>query len=1062
MPRVFTIPASTPFIPTLIKSLLDGVLVDGSPDLHDPLALARVTLYLPTRRACRLARDMFLDVTGADAAILPRIVPIGDVDEDEIAFAQAATGGLAADALALPPTLDLLERRLLLTSLVQRWAASPDLRREGGTPLVATNPAAALALADDLARLIDDMTTRQVPWERLDTLVPDELDHYWQYTLNFLKIAREWWPAYLAERGAIESASRRDLLIAAEARRLAAATEGPVIAAGSTGSMPATAALIATITKLPHGAVVLPGLDTDLDPESWELITGQRGEIHKASIGPSGEQSPPVSGHPQFALAVLLRRIGIARSDVQVLTSRHDEVRGRFTSEAFRPADRTELWHSRLGEAGFAAEADRALAHMAFIEAANPEEEALAIAVSLREALADDRKTAALVTPDRALARRVLAALERWNIEVDYSGGDLLADTPAGVFAQMAAQATLDGLPPVSLLGLLKHPLIRLGAAEGARARDIATLEQAVLRGPRPRPGTDGLSNALTVFREELGLLRRGERSDLHPSEPRAMLAEGALQAAHILTIELVAALGPFEGLRAGPHPFSDLVNYHRRIVAALSDDGSGAPAAFAGSDGTTLATAFEEIASCAPAAGMRVMLRDYPDLFRTAIADRAVRRPGLPGVRVRILGPLEARLTMADRIVMGGLNEGTWPPEARNDAWLSRPMRHALGLDLPERRISLSAHDFAQMLGAPEVIVTRAAKAEGAPTVASRFVQRLAAVAGARWQAACGRGEQYIAWARVLDRPAESPNGLPERLPKRLTKPMPRPPRAARPLSLSVTDIEHWLRDPYTIYAKYILGLRELDPVDLPPGAADRGTVIHGALSEFTKTYAQALPENSEQALIDIGRRHFATLADFPEASAFWWPRFRRIATWFAAWETERRQRIAKLSAEIPGTLSIPLGDRVFTLRARADRIEQTTDGRYAILDYKTGLVPTEKMVRIGISPQLTLEGAILRSGGFRDIAARGSLAELTYVALKGGSPAGDARLIDFKEGDPDFHAEQALSKLKQLVTRFEDEQQPYLPLVLSMWKNRYGAYDHLARVKEWSVGGDDEGGGE
>src|SRR5712671_1474173 len=233
MPRVFTIPASTPFIPTLIKSLLDGVLVDdGIRGLRDPLALPRVTLYLPTRRACRLARDMFLDVTGADAAILPRIVPIGDVDEDEIAFAQAATGGLGPDALALPPTLDLLERRLLLTSLVQRWAASPDLRREGGTPLVATNPAAALVLADDLARLIDDMTTRQVAWERLNTLVPDNFDKYWQLTLGFLKIAGEYWPAQLAEKDRLDPADRRDRLIEAERLRLAAG-DGPVIAAGS-------------------------------------------------------------------------------------------------------------------------------------------------------------------------------------------------------------------------------------------------------------------------------------------------------------------------------------------------------------------------------------------------------------------------------------------------------------------------------------------------------------------------------------------------------------------------------------------------------------------------------------------------------------------------------------------------------------------------------------------------------------------------------------------------------------------------------------------------------------
>ena len=270
-PRVFTIPASAPFVPTLIGALRDGTLIEGFPDTGDPLALASATLYLPTRRACRLARDIFLDVTGADAAILPRIVPIGDIDEDELVFADVAN----ASALDLPDELGGLERRLLLAQLVTKWAASQAIRREGSAPLVANNPASALALADALARLMDDMTTRQVPWDKLDTLVPDEHDEYWQLTLRFLnKIAREAWPAILDERGRIEPAARRDLLIAAEAKRLAAHASGPVIAAGSTGSMPATAALIETIAKLPHGAVVLPGLDTDLDDASWDVIAG--------------------------------------------------------------------------------------------------------------------------------------------------------------------------------------------------------------------------------------------------------------------------------------------------------------------------------------------------------------------------------------------------------------------------------------------------------------------------------------------------------------------------------------------------------------------------------------------------------------------------------------------------------------------------------------------------------------------------------------------------------------------------------------------------------------------
>jgi ATP-dependent helicase/nuclease subunit B len=1050
-PRVFTIPASAPFVPTLVRALIDGTLVPGfAPSLAspaDPLALASATLYLPTRRACRLARDLFLDEIGGGAAILPRIVAIGDLDEDEIAFAQAATGALAADALDLPPALGGLERRMLLTQLVLKWATSPEMRTAEGVPLVANSPAAALALADDLARLMDDMTTRQVSWGRLDDLVPAELDEYWQLTLRFLQIAREEWPNLRDQRGEIEPAARRDLLIAAEAKRLAAHTDGPVIAAGSTGSMPATAELIATIAKLPHGAVVLPGLDTGLDPQSWELIGGRRDATGR-------ELDAPAVGHPQFAMQGLLRRIGIARDQVATLGKLATDGRERFVSEALRPAAATDRWQQLAGS-DFAAQVDVALENIAVVEAANTEEEALAIAVALREAVETPGKTAALITPDRALARRVLAALDRWKIAVDDSGGDALADTSSGLFARLAAEAAIGGLAPVPLLALLKHPLTRLGAAAGAKARAIATLEKALLRGPRPQSGTAGLTRALATFRADLAKLRRGEPSDLHPSEPRARLADTELDAAATLAAQIASALAPLEA-HAGSQSFAALAERHRDVIVAMSTDETGECAAFAGNGGVELREAFDDIAGSA--AGLTVTHSDYADLFKTAISDRVVRRPETPGVRVRIYGLLEARLQKVDRVVLGSLVEGVWPPETRSDPWLSRPMRSALGLDLPERRISLSAHDFAQALGAAEVILAYPAKLAGAPTVTSRFVQRLAAVAGEeRWHRACGNGARYLTWARTLDHAAE---------PRRIDKPAPRPPRAARPTAMSVTDIESWLRDPYTIYAKYILRLRELDPVDLPPGAADRGIVIHGALSEFTRTFAEGLPADPAGALMQIGATHFAALQDYPEARAFWWPRFRRIAHWFADWETARRGKIAALTAETGGEIEIPLGERVFKLRCRADRIERLAEGRYAILDYKTGTVPTEKQVRVGISPQLTLEAAILRKGGFPGIAPGAAVDELVYVSLKGGRPAGREFPIDFKDGNPDMHADLAFDKLQAVATRFEDEQQAYLPLVLSMWKSRYGTYDHLARVKEWSVGKEDEdegaGGGE
>jgi len=1010
-PRIFSIPASVPFLPALIKALMQGRLVPGFLLADDPLSLATATIYLPTRRACRLARDEFLAATGRDAAILPRLVPIGGVDDDEIAFAEAASALTADAVLDLPPELGPLERRLLLAELILKWSQTPEMRRTRTVSRVANTPAAALALANDLARLIDDMITRQVPWDRLDGLVPTDVDEYWQTTLRFLQIARDAWPAILAERGAIEPAEHRDLLIEAEERRLIAGG-APVIAAGSTGSMPATARLIKAIAGLSNGAVVLPGLDTDLDADSWRLIASE-------------SEANPAYGHPQFAMHGLLRRIGVDRDAVEILEPPRPHGREPVVSEALRPAAATELWQRQLTAPEAAGRADAAFDTITVIETSNAEDEALAIAVALREAFETPGKTAALVTPDRTLARRVLAALARWSVPVDDSGGDPLSDTPQGVYARLAAKAALGGFEPVTLLALLKHPLCPLDR------HAVTTLERAILRGPRPKGGTAGLKDALTAFRAELDKLRRKEESELHRSDPRVTLRDGALDDAMALVAALHAAAEPLESITAKRLPLSEIAASHLKVLDNL------------GGLTEQLVEALDELHEH----GLLVVEpRDYPDLFQAAIADRPMRRPER-NVRVRIFGPLESRLQSVDRLVLGGMVEGVWPPDARTDPWLSRPMRQALGLDLPERRIGLSAHDFAQALGAPEIVITRAARVGGAPTVASRFVQRLAAIAGKeRWTRAQKRGERYLALAHGLDAP-----GAPS---KPIQRPAPKPPLQARPKRLSVTEIEHWLRDPYTIYAKHVLKLAPLDAVDTPPGVADRGTVIHAAVGEFAKTFADGLPDDPRAALMAIGERHFAPLAQYPEASAFWWPRFERIARWFTlTFEPERRTQLARLLTEVRGEIPLLSGEHDLLLSARADRIERRADGSYAILDYKTGSPPTDKQVRTGLAPQLTLEAAIVRRGGFKDIPAGTRIAELAYVRLSGGSRPGELRSINFKDSSADEDADRAIEQLIGLAQKFAQEDQPYLSLVHPMWKTRYGDYDHLARVKEWSL---------
>ncbi|WP_454623633.1 double-strand break repair protein AddB [Bradyrhizobium cenepequi] len=1040
--RVFSVPLSVPFLRTVIAALVDGRLVGGFEARDNPEKLADATLYLPTRRAGRLAREIFLDVLNTDAAVLPRIIALGDIDEDELAFAEEAEQFSGAAPLEIPPRLGELERRLTLAKLVAAWAKSPVT-----SPQVVGGPASTLQLAGDLARLMDDMVTRGVEWSALDRLVPDQLDQYWQHSLDFLRIARQAWPAYLAEVGRIEPAARRDLLIAAEAARLTAQPDGPVIAAGSTGSMPTTAKFLHAVANLPHGAVVLPGLDTDLDEESWEMIGGSRDARGKF-------ETPPASNHAQFAMHALLDRFGLKRDEVEILGAPAPHGREVLMSEAMRPSSATAQWHDRLEQPDVAEKISAGMNSIAVVEAPNPEMEALAIAIAMREAR-HLNKSAALVTPDRALARRVMAALTRWNLEFDDSGGEGLLDTPSGIFARLVAEAATEGLEPPTLLALLKHPLLRLGAAAGAHRRATEILELALLRGTRPQAGSEGLSRDFERFRSELAKLRRGETSSLHALEQRTRLRDAELDQAQSLISKLRAALSPLENLGASkPYDFAELALRHREALTALSCDQLGIAVAFEEQAGSVLASAFDDLVGAKKLSGVMVPLGDYPDVFQTAFADRMVRRPESPRAQLHIFGQLEARLTETDRVILGGLVEGVWPPAPRIDPWLSRPMRHELGLDLPERRIGLSAHDFAQLLGTDDVILTHSAKVGGAPAVASRFLHRLEAVAGeTRWKAAKASGEKYVHYAAELDRP--------ERV-EPIPQPAPKPPLATRPLKMSVTAIEDWLRDPYTIYARYILRLDPLDPVDMPLSAADRGSAIHAALGEFTQAFAAALPDDPLRALREIGGKHFAPLMERPEARALWWPRFQRIAAWFAEWEAARRGDIAAINAEIRGEIGIPLDHaRTFTLSARADRIERYRDGSFVILDYKTGQPPTGKQVRMGLSPQLTLEAAILREGGFEGIPAGASVGELIYVRLSGNNPPGEQRTLELKikPGDtpqsPDDAADHARRELEKLIRQFDDENQAYTSLNLSMWANRYGSYDDLARIKEWSAAG-------
>ena len=1021
--NVFTIPPSVPFLDTLVAALLDGRLIEGfSP--RDPFALSDVTLYLPTRRAARAIRERFLARLGRPL-LLPKIRTLGDLDEDEAAILDLGTP-------ELPPSVPALERQLVLSRLVLGW--SGQLKRAAAEfpdeePLVPASPADAARLAATLGSLMDQVGTDPRTWSGLYQNIPADLARYWDITLDFLRIVTEFWPAYLAERGMIDPGRRRDLMIRREAERLSReGSRAPVIGAGSTGSVPATAALLAAIAGLRNGAVVVPGLDQHLDEVSFGAIGISEGE-------------PAGAGHPQYGLKLLLGQIGVGREEVRPLSGARTvpESRDRFVSEAMRPASTAERWSDR---SAVQEEAKReAIAGISLVEAANEREEALAVAVLLRRAAETPDRIAALVTPDRGLARRVAVELRRWGIDVDDSAGRPLARTPPGILARLVAETALNGTTAETLLALLKHPLAAFGLAPSEARSAARYLERAVLRGPRLKPGSAALRHALeTRFAERS--TRDGEPRE-YPSQASRHLSTRKWEMARNLAARIEEALKPLEILASeNVVALPDLVAAHLAVLVAVAGDQHKRTRLFGEEAGEALKLFFEGLGASA-SSGPTISPRDYPGLFAALLERGMVRRRGGGDPRVHIWGALEARLQRVDTIVLGGLNEGTWPSQTRRDPLLSRPMREALLLEPPERRIGLAAHDFVQALGQPEVWITRADREDGEPRVASRWLQRLTAYGGPELSKEMrARGEEILRWARSLDTPQASD------LPKR---PRPSPPVEHRPKRLSATRIETLIRDPYAIYAQYVLKLRPFEPLAKLPEAQERGTLIHDILEAFVRERpAGPFDWSAEARLLEIGRAAFDEQSDFPEVQALWWPRFEKIARWFVREEAEATDVLAR-NVECLGELQVTPD---FLLSARADRLDVLTSGGLGIIDYKTGSPPTFAQVR-ALSPQLPLEGLIAQAGGFEGIPPTGP-ARIVYYRLNGKGEGGESKdLTSARKGGSSELAETleiTRGRLKELVDHFASPEAGYISNKIPKPRRTFvGDYDHLARISEW-----------
>ena len=968
-PRLYGLPPGADFAAELAKGLLDRM--SG----RRPEALARVTVLVNTRR---MQRRLKMLLSEGPARLLPRIALITDL------------GALIQTADVAPP-VSPLRRRLELALMVDKLLrAEPEIAPKSAT----------VDLADSLASLMDEMQGEGVSLETLLALDVSDQSGHWARSLKFLSIVREYTEQMAGKWMDPEARTRQLALELITTWSLQPPTD-PIIVAGSTGSRATTALIMQAVARLPQGAVVVPGFDFHLPDDVFARLNTEK-------LTPLGSQD-----HPQFRFAKLLDSFGLVKADMDRWTDADPRrERNALISLSLRPAPITDRW---LVEGPCLGDLRERTKGISLLEAPQPRDEALAVAVALRQAV-EQGKTAALITPDRSLGRRVAAALQRWSITPDDSAGRPLSLTAPGRFLRQVARMIGEAPNPVDLVALMKHPLA--ASSEKDRGPHLRMTRELELYLRRKAIVIVSLA-VIEAFRDEQAPADHDWCNWL--SGWLDQVARRPLPTLHDCSMRHIAAA---ESLAAGGR------------------DGSGRLwEQTAGRDALGLVERFKvETDFSGPLA-----FSEYCRMFERMLSAASTRNYDNARPDVMIWGTLEARVQGADVVILGGMNDGVWPELPSPDPWLNRSLRRQAGLLLPERQVGLSAHDFQQAIAAEEVILSRAKRDADSETVPSRWLIRLTNLLdGLREQNGPealtemrAAGQRYVDLAEVLDEPVEKVK--PE------LRPAPAPPLHVRPRDLTVTEIQKLIRDPYSIYARYVLRLRPLEPLRVVPDPRIRGDVFHKIIEEAFGLDADFWDAaHAANRLREIARAHLDRLP-WPGIAAHWYGHLDSIADQLVLDEQSRRALGRPVALERKGAFDVP-GTR-FSIRGKADRIDRLTNGRLVIFDYKTGTPPTRDSLRY-FDRQLPVEAVMAENGGFREIPAA-VVSHVTHIGL-GRTPVVQETYLELGD-DLDLRTVTIQGELAQLLNSFDSESKGY-PSRRAMEKVRYeGDYDHLARFGEW-----------
>ena len=1004
--KVWSIPPGENFLKALATELARAVDLSSKPD-----ALADATIYVPNRRSAReLSAALFL-AADETPILSPDIRAMGDLEGDE-----APPVAEFADT-DLPPALSPATRLGTLASLVQAY-----YRESSGMDVP---PSSALAAASELARLLDQAhLSPEADWTGLADLAKEaDLAQHWENSAKFLEIITDAWPEWLKEQGATDPLERR--LMAAKATAAAwleNPPQAPVIVAGSTGATPSGRVLMQAALELPKGLIVLPGLDLASSQDQQIAI---RSEV----------------GHPQNALFNTLAALGVDPEQVAewpgIKAGPQRHARRRMIMEALAPADTTADWRDTLDQlaagAGTDVEkfAEHALEGLSLIEAPDEAAEASAIALMMRETLEAEGRTAALITPDAGLARRVSALLKRWGIRVPPSAGIPVGRTEAGSFVGLCAKWAVDPGDPVLMMAVLTHKL-------AAPLEGLAGLELHFLRGPR----------RWTSLRDLVESIRTRHTIEPYPQFDAEDQEKGiALVESLIARFETANADLSMEDTVTG----ADAI----QRIAALAESVSQTPMPWAGEDGAATSRLLEFVREVSHSLGpMRPAA--LADLVNSQASQMTVSFGEAEHPQLSIWGPLEARLQSADRVILGGLNEDVWPKRPAPDAFLPRHFRTRLGLGDPEERMGLAAHDFAQLACAPDVTLVYSSRRNDAPAVASRWVWRLKTLAEGALEAKAAEHFAPEAFDPVKLVEALKVNQV-DALPGFSAEPTPSARPEGWPKRLSATRVDLLQRDPYALWAEQVLGLSPIDALNDELGAAPRGTAVHKALELFED---EGAPKTADH-LMALLKRELLRVGEPEDAWAAREAVWKRTVDWYMVWRSQRDTGGGKLRQEVRGRIDYTVAGHPFTLSATADRIERTSNGDLIIVDFKTGNPPRDKEVATGLSQQMPLQALIAQKGGYDKVPAA-RVDQLHYVAFKAKPEAFSLGGKHNLPTDPAEMAELAESGLLRLVQAYRDPSSQFLSAPRVKFVKYDNGYNLLARRAEWAGDTEDGEGGD